>query len=308
MYARRELRVKVVQTIFAYEQGALESIKQAESHLLRSINEPYKCYLTYLALLPELLHFNNLLIEAENSKFIPAELTEQQTCLSGNSILKLLDTNSFNELLKHNKISWQQDNELVQNLLKKVLGSPNYQKYLKMPKNFDNDKSFIEQIFTDVLFKNELLLDHFEDITIYLKDEEELIEWAVLESLKKSSEDEFKIIPPYQNAAETKEFFLKILHKTILNNEQIESYISKNTHNFTYDRIGLMDRVLMKVCLAEILYCPEIPTNVSFNEYLEISKEFGGTKSRLFINGILDKIIGILKDEDQINKVGRGMM
>jgi N utilization substance protein B len=62
------------------------------------------------------------------------------------------------------------------------------------------------------------------------------------------------------------------------------------------------------MALSEVLYFPQIPVKVSLNEYIEISKHFSTQKSKQFINGILDKLVADLKEQDLIKKSGRGLI
>ena len=64
----------------------------------------------------------------------------------------------------------------------------------------------------------------------------------------------------------------------------------------------------MKMAITEILHFPSIPVKVTLNEFIEISKMYSTPKSKIFINGILDKIVADLKRDEKINKVGRGLM
>jgi transcription antitermination protein NusB len=74
------------------------------------------------------------------------------------------------------------------------------------------------------------------------------------------------------------------------------------------ERIAFMDILIMELATAEILGNDSIPTRVSFNEYIEIAKYYSTQKSSNFINGILDKIIQQLKEENRIIKRGRGLI
>ena len=62
------------------------------------------------------------------------------------------------------------------------------------------------------------------------------------------------------------------------------------------------------MALTEVVYFKEIPIKVSFNEYIEISKYYSTQNSKVFINGILDKIVSQFKREDRIQKIGRGLI
>jgi N utilization substance protein B len=78
--------------------------------------------------------------------------------------------------------------------------------------------------------------------------------------------------------------------------------------NWEVDRIAKMDVLLLKMALVELQTCSNIPTKVTMNEYIEISKFYSTPKSNLFINGILDKAISQLSKEKKIKKIGRGLI
>jgi N utilization substance protein B len=69
-----------------------------------------------------------------------------------------------------------------------------------------------------------------------------------------------------------------------------------------------MDMLLLKMGLTELQFCSSIPTKVTLNEYIEISKFYSTPKSNVFINGILDKAISKLTEEKRIQKAGRGLL
>jgi len=66
--------------------------------------------------------------------------------------------------------------------------------------------------------------------------------------------------------------------------------------------------ILMKMAVCELVKLPSIPVKVTLNEYIDISKEYSTPKSKLFINGVLDKIIPDLKKEGLLIKTGRGLI
>ena len=74
------------------------------------------------------------------------------------------------------------------------------------------------------------------------------------------------------------------------------------------ERIAFMDILIMQLAITEFLYFPTIPTKVSLNEYIELSKFYSTEKSRNFINGILDKTLKDLKRLEKISKTGRGLI
>mgnify|MGYP002146521508 FL=1 len=64
----------------------------------------------------------------------------------------------------------------------------------------------------------------------------------------------------------------------------------------------------MKMAITEILNFSTIPTKVSLNEYIELSKNYSTPKSQVFVNGILDKLLADFKSKGELKKTGRGLM
>jgi len=104
------------------------------------------------------------------------------------------------------------------------------------------------------------------------------------------------------------EFSRSLVRKVITNRETLDDFIKQKASNWELERIALIDRLLLRMGIAEILYFPDIPPKVSINEMIEISKEFSTTKSGKFINGILDSILNDLKKSGKLNKFGRGLI
>ena len=123
--------------------------------------------------------------------------------------------------------------------------------------------------------------------------------------------DENKIRPFFVDVfknSDDKKFAINLFRKTILHDDEFDKIIQKNVKNWELERIANMDQLLIKMALTEVLSFPEMPIKVSFNEYIEISKYYSTEKSKMFINGILDKIVSQYKKDGKIKKVGRGLV
>ena len=93
-----------------------------------------------------------------------------------------------------------------------------------------------------------------------------------------------------------------------MNSDESDKLIDARTRNWELERIALTDILLIKMALTELTQFSQIPVKVTMNEYIEISKQFSSQKSKLFINGILDKLVTDLTEEKMIRKTGRGLM
>lgn len=107
---------------------------------------------------------------------------------------------------------------------------------------------------------------------------------------------------------EDKEFCTGIINYVLSQRKTIEKYIEKKLVNWEVSRIAIIDRILLRVAIGELLYAVDIPPKVSINETIEIAKEYSTAKSGKFINGILDAVLVDLKKEGKIKKVGRGLI
>lgn len=103
------------------------------------------------------------------------------------------------------------------------------------------------------------------------------------------------------------EFGRLLIAKTIEHYDYINSLIQKFADNWDFDRIAIVDKILMQLAVTELLYFPEIPTKVSIDEAIDIAKKYSTGKSSTFINGVLDALHEHLKSEDLIKKTGRGL-
>lgn len=97
-------------------------------------------------------------------------------------------------------------------------------------------------------------------------------------------------------------FTQELVHRTTEHEKSLNDLIRKHLRNWDYQRVAVLDRVLIRLALCEMLFFPDIPVEVSINEALEISKDFSNLKSRRFVNGILDSIYKELLSTNQVQK------
>lgn len=89
--------------------------------------------------------------------------------------------------------------------------------------------------------------------------------------------------------------------------EYADKLVEKYVQNWDYDRIAILDRILLRMAIAELMNFPEIPPKVTVNEILEIAKLYSTERSNTFINGVMDSVIEEMTTDGKINKTGRGL-
>lgn len=98
-------------------------------------------------------------------------------------------------------------------------------------------------------------------------------------------------------------FVRRLLNLTLVNYDKYSQLVYDSAKGWDAERLFLSDVVLVVMGIAEILNFPNIPVKVSMNEYVEISKYYGTPKSRVFVNGILDRIVKKLTEEGKVTKI-----
>ena len=77
---------------------------------------------------------------------------------------------------------------------------------------------------------------------------------------------------------------------TLKHMDEIDELIRKRSKNWDFERLAMIDRLILRICLAEMMFEDEVPPKVSITEGVEIAKQFSTSDSSSFINGILDAV------------------
>ena len=314
MLNRRHLRIKVLQLLYAYFQSEEDNFPKAEKELILTIERMYDMYLYLLLSLSELKRAAENKVAYKKKKILPSEDDLHPNLkFVENQLIQLVENSStLKALCEKRKINWMgvENQELFRKMFQHTLENETYFDYLHNNlSGFEEDRAFALSIFKEDIANSELLYNFFEEKSINWLDDLELCCSMVLKSLKGIKiEEEFIPMPLFKENDDEKEFVIELFRKTILNNEENEKLIAELADNWELDRIAKMDMFLLKMGLTELQIFPSIPTKVTLNEYIEISKFYSTPKSNLFINGILDKAIGKLTLAKKIVKTGRGLI
>jgi N utilization substance protein B len=314
MLNRRHLRIKVLQLLYAYFQSEEDNFPKAEKELILTIERMYDMYLYLLLSLSELKRAAENKVAYKKKKIRPSEddLHPNLKFVENQLIQLVENSSSLKALCEKRKINWMgvENQELFRKMFQHTLENETYFDYLHNNlSGFEEDRAFALSIFKEDIANSELLYNFFEEKSINWLDDLDLCCSMVLKSLKGIKiEEEFIPMPLFKENDDEKEFVIELFRKTIINNEENEKLIAELADNWELDRIAKMDMFLLKMGLTELQIFPSIPTKVTLNEYIEISKFYSTPKSNLFINGILDKAIGKLTLAKKIVKTGRGLI
>ena len=313
MISRRLLRIKSLVAFYAFHCRGDNNLPQAESELMFSIDKTYDLYHLLILLIIELADIADNKIDQALQKRIPTseDLNPKRKFVDNMVVEQLRNNRSFNDYINSRKLSWANNSHITRLLYNKMLQWEDYDQYVNSEINdYQTDKKFIIKLVTEFFVLSEDLNMNLEEQSIYWNDDMEYIIAMAEKTLKKFSENpknEIKFMPLFKNK-EDAEFVKTLFNKAILGYEKSSELIDRNTANWEIERIALMDILVMKLAITEIVEFPEIPVKVTLNEYIEIAKYYCTSKSSTFVNGILDKIVKEMRDEGLFKKQGRGLV
>ena len=157
---------------------------------------------------------------------------------------------------------------------------------------------------------NEDLHSLLEEKSVYWSDDFSIVNLSVIKTLKafKSDCDSYsRLLPLYKNEDDRK-YASNLLKRTLANSAEYKKYIVETASNWGEERISDMDQLLMQMAICELLHFETIPVKVTLNEYIELSKDYSSQKSKVFINGVIDKLVIRFKEEGTLKKIGRGLV
>ncbi len=299
--------------LYAYYTAEHKDLRISEKELHFSINKSYELYNYLLLLIRDIIIYARSRMEIAANKRIPTfeDLNPNLRFVNNRLVAQFVENNQLNQYLGRNHISWVNYPELIKELYGLILDSPEYAEFMSLTDGgYAEDKKFISKIYSDIILPNESFSQVLEEQSIYWNDDLEYVISMVLKTVKKFDESDGpdkELLELYKNK-EDKDFVIELFRKTVIKRKDCLELIDSTASNWDLERIAFMDILIMQLAITELLEFPSIPTKVTLNEYLDISKFYSTEKSNNFINGVLDKIMAHLKENDSIRKTGRGLI
>ena len=317
MLSRHFLRSKVLQQFYACTVDPVD-ITIAERNFKHNIHRLNDLGTTQIA---ALLHFVEVAahtMDEAQHKFLPTEEERNPNRRLVNNIFicRLADNYDLRRHIEESHVNWSgvDYDEIFHQAYLGITKHSEYKSYLATEATFENDQKFALKLFKH-LMNQESLRDPIQSQSLLWDDDFDQIaqyNFMMLKALDNTL-DEATPIPlmqdeRYEKDADAYEFAHHLLLVTLRHGNEVEAMIRKNLRGWDFDRIAFMDVLLLNMAVAELTEFPSIPEGVTVDEYIELSKEFSTERSRLFINGILDKFIIELRSAGRINKTGRGLI
>lgn len=313
---RRQIRIKTLQNFYSYHSHDNMSVNDGVMALMDNMEASYDLYLLLLDSLLELRQVAINEIDKLQLKRIQSEEDKNPNRrFVDNKILRLLDEcQDFKVKRESRGISWgvEEGNNFFVKIYQDLKKSEYYQEYITNSKQtWGQDMKFVHRVFKDYLVNNDVLQENLEEQNMCFMDDLDMVAISVLKTVEsfKISEGSFnKLMRLYKDEDADIDFAKTLYREAAKNQDLVKELVDKLASNWEWDRIAVMDRLLLQLGIAEAKSFPQIPIKVSLNEYVEIAKEYSTKNSAVFVNGVLDKSLKELQHKGEIVKTGRGLI
>ena len=316
MLSRHFLRSKVLQAVYAgrCEEDDIVSVSKTFEYNIAKLNE---LGVLQVALLPRFAEVALEMLEEGKKKFRPTDEDRNPSMKLGeNEFLRRMEDNF--ELKKHREAwcgCWETHEDLIKEAFVDYRKTAEYRKYTETEQSYETDKDFAVNLFRYLMNREALRAVVGERSLLWEDDFDQIAQYnfMMLKTLTEDVFDEAMIWPVMYDKRQEKDeadmdFARQLLRDTMNCRDEAEDLIKKHLQGWEFDRVSRMDILLINMAVAEFTGCPSIPEKVTVDEYIELSKEFSSERSKLFINGILDKLVLELRSKGRINKMGRGLL
>lgn len=310
MLSRRSVRVKVMQVLYAMSRDKVLDRKGAMDAYRRKVRQSFELYLFALRYLIRIARYAHEDAQIKASKHRPtdADLSFQTRLIDHPLMSSLTENEGLFRLFHQYQLEAKIDKDTVRSIYTEFAKKEAYILYSIKKEISDEEQREILLLLLKDGFNNDLFVETLEDFYSNFPDDKSLTVGALKKNIKALplKSDFYEEYRPTKET--TEEFGSALLECVQEKDEELMSIIEPVLKNWDADRVAVIDLILLKMAVSELLYFPSIPTKVTLNEFVEVSKSYSTDKSKDFINGILDRLMKQLMSEGRINKKGRGLI
>ncbi|MBK6621461.1 MAG: transcription antitermination factor NusB [Saprospirales bacterium] len=310
MLSRRNVRIKVMQVLYSMNRDENLGLSEAMTQYRQSVNRSFELYLFNLWQFLQAACYSREDLARRNAKLLPTDEDRHFTAiLCDNPLSRSLLENT--ELVKYIRAYHTEDKideDITRTLYSDFAKSEEYLQYLANKAAGEEEHTQILLQLYKVCTNSEVFNDRMEDFFPHL-DRRQVARRGKREENFESPPAPVDFLMEYIPPKETtQEFGETLLEQVFKQDKELLELIEPALKNWDADRVAIIDMILIKMALIELMAFPTIPTKVTINEFVEISKMYSTDKSKDFINGILDRLMKKLQKEGKILKEGRGLI
>jgi N utilization substance protein B len=299
MMNRRNIRIKVMQVMYMLDA---QNVATAAGLLQRELDKTRNLFVYMVHLVHQIARYAEIEALQRASKNLPNQADlEVNIKLAGNTVVwQTLESEKFKQALEIVKPQQWIDNDMVKSIFRQLVESATYQLYIQ-EENRDKAKeaAILKFIFGELILNSTNTVETIESQFSNWDDDGDMIIGFMLNYFQKPNSVNFLDL-----VGDEKMKFAKDLLRTAIEKKEVtEGLIVPKLKNWDPERIAVIDMILLRLGVCELLYFDTIPTKVTINEYIDLAKEYSTEQSGHFVNGILDNIHKELVSSGQIQKI-----
>jgi N utilization substance protein B len=301
MISRRNIRVKVMQLLYALE--TMEGSKSDPVKTLRQQLDASKDLFVYLVYtLTEIARYaeKDSALRANRNLPSAADLNVNIKLAGNETIWKIIESESYKTAVETTKVDKIDSRDIIRRLYAELAETPEYKSYISAPsREKSKEREIVKFIFNNIMLPSENFISIVEEHFNNWDDDAEMMVQLVSNYLQKPHSFDLKDMVQEEKWKFAKSLLLTTQEKR----EYVAELINPKLKNWDAERIALLDMIMMRMGVCEFLYFETIPPKVTINEYIDIAKQYSTQQSGQFINGVLDNIHKELVAEGKINKI-----
>lgn len=309
MLSRRNIRIKVMQMLYCLSRDKDLTLKEAIDQYNGRVKESYELFHFNLYFLLKVAEYSVQDGKVRLAKHLPSEMDKIFTPkIFHNDIIKAIQNAKVFHEFSSEKFLNKLDKDSIRRYYTEFSKKEIYQNYLRKTETTNADHLEVLLSLYKYLVKTEATYDDIEELYPVWIDDYSLVLGTVKKTLKGLPKvtDFSESYKPDDEAVT--EFGEELLKQVVEKDAELLKDIEPTLKNWDAERVAIIDMILLKMALCELTSFPTIPTKVTLNEFVEISKLYSTDKSKDFINGILDRLMKQMKEAGKIKKEGRGLV
>ncbi|HAW73074.1 MAG TPA: transcription termination factor [Flavobacteriales bacterium] len=313
MLNRRHIRIKILHILYGFYQDSDADVVATRKALTHSVGKMQELYILLLMMIGAMQGFAIDRIEAGRKKQLPTpeDLHPNTKFVTNKPLRALANSKNLQKAASDLGVGWGDDQEMLRKMFRSLLEHEEYIEFMASEeRGFKHDREYLIRIFRKHMITSEVFQERLEEQSIFWNDDLDLAASMAIKTIKtiRETDDDITLLPLWREDDDDKQFLETLFVESLAQAEVNEILVTEAAKNWELERIALMDRILMKMALAEAKSFSSIPLKVTLNEYIELSKYYSTPKSNGFINGVLDQLFTQLKKDGTIVKIGRGLI
>ena len=287
------------------------SFKEVQKKYKTSIEDSYNLFLFTLYNIYRIVESANADEKHRKSKHLPGDFDKAFTnkLFTNPTVANITSSKGLQKKFKDLGFDAIQNADFYKKIYEEFSKTEAYKEYI-MTESQDDSPAHVEILLELFRFcrKSEYFEEVLEDKYPCWIDDKSLVVGVIKKYLKILASSPEEYLSYYPDAETTNEFGETLLNTINKNDSELMKIIESVLKNWDSERLAIIDTIILKLSLCEMIHFVSIPCKVTINEYVEISKTYSTDKSKEFINGVLDTLMKDLTEQGAIKKTGRGLV